>query len=76
MGGLILSFKERFKGLLYPVCKPFPHDPDIKLGFQEKAGAYRLFCKSCDARAQNALPHNALSPTEREKAEELGPIKK
>lgn len=76
IGGLILSFKERFQGKKYPVCKPYPHEPDIKIGYQERAGAYRLFCKNCGKRAQNAVSHDTLSPDERENAEALEAIKK
>ena len=76
IGRLILSFKEQFQGKTYPVCKPYPHEPDIKLGFQKNAGAYRLFCKNCKARAQNAIRKVALSEAERENAEELEAIKK
>lgn len=68
-------FKEQFEGKAYPICKPYPHEPDIKLGFQEKSGAYRLFCKSCNARAQNAIRKVALSPAERENAVKLEAIK-
>ena len=76
LGGLILSFKERFEGKEYPVCELYPHEPDIVLGFQPKAGAYRLFCKECKARSQNAIRKVLFSPEERENAIELPPIRR
>ena len=64
-------FGEMFEGKAYPVCKPYPHEPDIKIGYNKRSNAYRLFCKNCNARAQNAIRKVALSPNERENAEEL-----
>ena len=68
LGGLILSFQERFQGKKYPVCRPYSHQPDIKIGHNKNANAYRLYCADCDARAENAIPHMELSKNERENA--------
>ena len=68
-----MSYQERFEGKEYPVCEPYPHTPDITLGFQPNSGAYRLFCKVCKARSQNAIRKVLFSPEERENAVELEP---
>lgn len=68
-----MSYQERFEGKEYPVCEPYPHTPDIALGFQPKSGAYRLFCKVCKARSQNAIRKVLFSPEERENTVELEP---
>ena len=70
-----MSFKERFQGNNYPVCMPYPHEPDIKLGYIERGNGYRLFCQECGARAINAIGKVKLSPNERENAVELVPRK-
>lgn len=72
---MILNFKDRFKEQAYPVCKPYPHEPDLELGHNKKANAYRLYCKDCDQRGQEAIPHNALSDKEKDNATELVPQK-
>lgn len=34
IGGLILNFgKGRFKERAYPICKSYPHEPDLGLGY-------------------------------------------
>ena len=69
--------KERFKERAYPICKPFPHEPDIKIGYYEPpTNQYRLYCKSCDQRGQEAIPHNELSDTEKDNADKLVAKKK
>ena len=70
---LNLSYQERFKGKQYPECLPYCHTPNIVLGFQPKAGAYRLFCTECLARSENAIRKVLFSPEERENAVELEP---
>ena len=72
IGGLILNLKDRFTEKELPVCKPYPHEPDIKIGCY-KSGGYRLFCEKCGKRAQNAIPHT-LHPDERENAVVLEPL--
>jgi len=73
---LILNLKERFQGKKYPVCKPYPHQPDIKVGCYKHIDQYRLYCKNCDTPAENAIPKNALSKEERDNAGELVAKKK
>ena len=44
----IVDYKERFKEKALPVCKPYPHEPDIKLGYYDGANQYRLYCAECN----------------------------
>ena len=73
-----MSFeKPRFKERAYPICKSYTHEPDLALGYHEPpANQYRLFCKDCDKRGQEAIPQDELRKSEMDNATKLVAQKK
>ena len=62
---------EPFTGRALPVCKPPPHEPDIKVRYYKRANQYWLCCEVCGQFGWEAVRHKALTEDEKANAVEV-----